>query len=1505
MSRPWRLNRSHVARRNLVPLTDDSVRSRDNSRDIRLPHKRRWTSEMDPRTPDQFRYLNQPTQFNSRLGDVHDDPYSIHEPIEQNPEYQQILAGLSRHTASQMTERHVGSYHNATTPSSFCSQDVQAAEPAASNAGQLHYHPVHNSSQPRHHLSQRQAPASYSVNSAFDAPPNSWSPANNRLAPAHSSPSARLTTHTQPHRSSFASTMAIQPEPPLARPLTTPSTTREHGPSQPQAIEPVAHGIQLVNLRQALPDKFLALFPFEFLNAVQSKCFEAVYKTNNNVVVSAPTGSGKTAILELAICKLALDRGHENFKIVYQAPTKALCAEKARDWEKKFGHMNLECAELTGDTSQAEMRRVGDASIIVTTPEKWDSITRKWQDHRRLLQLVELFLIDEVHILKDVRGATLEAVVSRMKTIGTNVRFIALSATVPNSDDIAQWLGRNHTNQHLPALRETFGEEFRPVKLQKFVYGYECNGNEFILDKLLDSKLPGLIARHSQQKPILVFCFTRKSCESTASLLADYAAARPNEKLWPVPKSRIPVINRELQEIVKFGVAFHHAGLDVQDRGAVEQSFLKGELGVICCTSTLAVGINLPCHTVVLKGTMGYTDDKLQEYSDLEVMQMLGRAGRPQFDDSATAIILTKARNKARYEKMVSGQEILESTLHLNLIEHLNSEIGLGTIHDLISAKKWLGGTFLSVRLRRNPNYYHLTGNSCNPSQIDAKLEKICERDIKQLQEAKCVTDSETFKSTYYGRAMSKYMVEFPTMKMLLQIPKAVRMEVLITILSQASEFKEFRFKPAERSLFRELNQSPLIVHPIKEAVTQTWHKISLMVQAHLGSAQYPDSADAAKARRQLMLERKIVFERLNRLVHAVIDCKVNDYDAVGMKNALELARALVAESWEGRVTQLTQVSSIGPVGMRKLASKGIRTVLELADMDSVDIERLMARQTPFGMTIKSSLDKFPRLSFDLVLVGHKAQPRSTDAAVEVEVRANLRYLNRLGPPYWKKKTPNINFLAETTSGTLSFFWRGNIRKLEANKEPGYELKFSVGLQNANDDIVCHFTCEEIVGTMVSKTLKHNIPASAFPKRAALATVPTSWAQSAAAKLTQPPATHRSNNANPMDELDDGGIDDTEFLLAAEQAVARSTTNPNPSFTVPSTQASSPMGEDSDGTPDQYPGIDELVEMAQDEGSSQTSRPEPDTRDPIQLPNGKWQCNHNCAGGTLTKTGKPCTHKCCKEGLYKPRKRAPPKQKVKRIAEEAWDGSENVFQVAGDMKRSKTEPAPRTGAAPPVSGVRLPVQSATVNWNAYGFTEEDLECIDLSSLTDDELGNVATSKSEQDMATKSKPGAPKQTRSTAQPPSHSATDDDDDLPSLDELCAANTSTIRKAPVPTWVFNHVPLMKKKAFRPGASDVVFFEGIAGKFDIGSGENYLPSEGGVMLCPSNSPMFVDRESPGRLTTSSGGTMSARPEKPMKEGARSDSKKPWPDSLPDWVKEVDSNREIVDFFGACVTYV
>lgn len=290
---------------------------------------------------------------------------------------------------------------------------------------------------------------------------------------------------------------------------------------------------------------------------------------------------------------------------------------------------------------------------------------------------------------------------------------------------------------------------------------------------------------------MLVFCMTRKSCQEAAQELAKQWSQRlPQVRLWPEPKKRIPVIDASLQELVRYGVAFHHAGLDADDRNAVHKAFEEGHLSVICCTSTLAVGINLPCHTVVLKGTVCYQDGRqLGEYSDLEVMQMLGRAGRPQYEDSALAIILTRSQHKKRYEDLESGQQILESTLHKNLIEHLNSEISLGTFQDSKGAKTWLSGTFLSVRLHQNPQYYaDLAGKMTNTGRramdtIEEQLEHICEYTLENLRNVGLINGEANFQHTEYGRAMSKYMIQFETMKMLLDIPYGAKTLDLVSMM--------------------------------------------------------------------------------------------------------------------------------------------------------------------------------------------------------------------------------------------------------------------------------------------------------------------------------------------------------------------------------------------------------------------------------------------------------------------------------------------------------------------------------------------------------------------------------------------------------------------------------------------------------------------------------------------------------------------------------------------------
>lgn len=170
----------------------------------------------------------------------------------------------------------------------------------------------------------------------------------------------------------------------------------------------------------------------------------------------------------------------------------------------------------------------------------------------------------------------------------------------------------------------------------------------------------------------------------------------------------------------------------------------------------------------------------MQEYADLEVMQMLGRAGRPQFENSASAVILTRKDKVLHYEKMVSGEELLESCLHQNLIEHLNAEIGLGTVYDHASAKQWLASTFLYVRLEKNPSHYQFR-EDCQFSSKEDLLDQLCKKDLSALQEVDLVTQTTRLRSTEFGDAMAKYYVSFDTMKLFMGLPPKAKLSEIVS----------------------------------------------------------------------------------------------------------------------------------------------------------------------------------------------------------------------------------------------------------------------------------------------------------------------------------------------------------------------------------------------------------------------------------------------------------------------------------------------------------------------------------------------------------------------------------------------------------------------------------------------------------------------------------------------------------------------------------------------------
>jgi superfamily II RNA helicase len=193
--------------------------------------------------------------------------------------------------------------------------------------------------------------------------------------------------------------------------------------------DPVVHYLSIHNRPKnarttiAVQDLFgpplSGIWKFSSFNPLQSQVANTLAHSDDSIVVSAPTGAGKTCLFEMAMARFFSSTCAN--KVVYMAPSKALVEERFSDWQERFailGH-HIQCSMITGDAEPGEAYRdVAAANIILTTPEKWDSLTRKWTENVYLFGSVKLLLLDEVHLLGDgTRGSCLESIVCRMKTI--------------------------------------------------------------------------------------------------------------------------------------------------------------------------------------------------------------------------------------------------------------------------------------------------------------------------------------------------------------------------------------------------------------------------------------------------------------------------------------------------------------------------------------------------------------------------------------------------------------------------------------------------------------------------------------------------------------------------------------------------------------------------------------------------------------------------------------------------------------------------------------------------------------------------------------------------------------------------------------------------------------------------------------------------------------------------------------------------------------------------------
>ncbi|MDN5358554.1 MAG: ATP-dependent helicase [Candidatus Diapherotrites archaeon] len=482
---------------------------------------------------------------------------------------------------------------------------------------------------------------------------------------------------------------------------------------------------------------------FESLNPVQEAAAPHVL-SGRNVVVSSPTASGKTLIAEMAILR-AVSSGK---KAVYTCPLRALASEHYKEFKSLYPEYKV--ALSVGDFDSADPW-AKDYDVIFTTYEKLDSLVRHGAPW---LSDVGVLVVDEVHEIDSSRGPTIEVLLTRF-LLRKAVQVVALSATIPNASEIAEWIGAE------PVLYD-----WRPVALregvlyQKAILFSDGSAHEVRSDATDD--LIALVEETlSMGKQILIFTMTRKNAEAIARKLRPVVRrfARSRSLLRKLSDRILHALEsptsqcRELAEDVLNGVAFHHAGLVSKQREAIEDAFRKGHILAVVATPTLAAGVNLPAFRVLLHSVKRYGGTGYEMIPVREYKQMAGRAGRPKYDDHGEAVIL------ARDDGQV--QEFLEHYI-LGEPENVYSRLGAETalrFHTLA-----LIATAPSTDRDHLFHFFSNTFYALQYGEVDAVLERV-EGILQWLEKNGFVRIGDRIVATDLGKRTAQLYIDPVTAK--------------------------------------------------------------------------------------------------------------------------------------------------------------------------------------------------------------------------------------------------------------------------------------------------------------------------------------------------------------------------------------------------------------------------------------------------------------------------------------------------------------------------------------------------------------------------------------------------------------------------------------------------------------------------------------------------------------------------------------------------------------------
>ncbi|CAL8248146.1 unnamed protein product [Lota lota] len=748
----------------------------------------------------------------------------------------------------------------------------------------------------------------------------------------------------------------------------------------------------------------------ERLNRIQSIVFETAYNTNENLLICAPTGAGKTNIAMLAV--LHEIRQHvqpsgvikkDEFKIVYVAPMKALAAEMTKYFSKRLEPLGISVKELTGDM-QLTKGEILRTQMLVTTPEKWDVVTRKSVGDVALSQIVRLLILDEVHLLHEDRGPVLESLVARtirqVESTQSMIRILGLSATLPNYLDVASFL---HVNPFIGLF--FFDGRFRPVPLAQSFIGVKSTNKiqqlhdmeEVCYDKVLEQMRGG--------HQVMVFVHARNATVRTAMALIEMAKNRGEASFFQpdhgpdygqcdkqIQRSR----NKEMREMFPAGFGIHHAGMLRADRSLMESMFSRGYLKVLVCTATLAWGVNLPAHAVIIKGTQIYDAKRgtLVDLGILDVMQIFGRAGRPQFDKHGEGTIITTHDKLSHYLTLLTQQNPIESQFLNNLADNLNAEVALGTVTNVDEAVKWLSYSYLYVRMRANPLAYGINHKAfqMDPGLLMYRRELVVEAGRK-LDKARMIRFEERtgyFGSTDLGRTASHFYIRYNTIETFNELFNSQRTEGdIFSIVSKAEEFEQVKVRDEE---MEELEQmlSNYCELPAAGGVENGYGKINILLQTYIGRGEVDSFS--------LISDLSYVAQNAARIVRALFEIALRKRWPAMTYRLLNLCKVIDKRLW-GFAHPLRQFHILPHTVLERLEKRRL-TVDKLKELSKEEIGHML-QHINIGTKVKQCAHQIPSL-----LMEASIQPITrTVLRVRLVITPDFRWHDQVhgsvGEPWW------------------------------------------------------------------------------------------------------------------------------------------------------------------------------------------------------------------------------------------------------------------------------------------------------------------------------------------------------------------------------------------------------------------------------------------------------------------------------------------------------------------------